>query len=334
MRSDITMAKTAERLNPVTQEEWKLVNEFNRKITEEFLLESTQLSDKTLIQYESGLKIFFNWVRENLDNIPLTEIKGRDYLKYQNWLVRRGVSSSGVKFKRAAVSSLNGYIITYYEDKYPMFKNFITKKIANPPAAFVHEKQPMIREEFALVLKTLEEKEEWQKIAYLKFTYISACRREESRQILKEIANYSPIVKIKEDREVVYYNTHDCRCKGRGKVGKVRKLQFNQDAMTAIKKWLEVRGDDDCPYLFVHKTKDGVATQVGESTFNGWCHQFGEIIGRRVHPHQLREQRATDIVVYEGKDIKGAQKLLGHEQSATTEIYVIRNSDEDIEDVF
>jgi integrase len=191
----------------------------------------------------------------------------------------------------------------------------------------------MNREEFTLLLKILEEKEEWQKIAYLRFTYISACRREESRQILKEITNYSPIIKNRDDREITYYNTHDCRCKGRGKVGKIRKLQFDQDAMNAIKKWLEIRGEDDCPYLFVHKDKTGVR-QVGESTFNGWCNQFGEIIGRRVHPHQLREQRATDIVVYEGKDIKGAQKLLGHEQSSTTEIYVIRNNDEDIEDVF
>jgi len=328
------MAQSVERMPSITNEQWLLVSDFNRKITEEFILESTQLSNQTLTQYESGLRIFFNWVRENLDNIPLTEIKGRDYLKYQNWLTRRGVSASGVKFKRAAVSSLNGYIITYYEDKFPMFKNFITKKIANPPKAFVHEKNPMNMEELELLIKVLEEKEEWQQIAYLRFTYISACRREESRQILKEVANYSPVIKNRDGREIIYYNTHDCRCKGRGKVGKIRKLQFDQDAMNAIKKWLEVRGEDDCPYLFVHKTKAGVTSQVGESTFNGWCNEFGVIVGRRVHPHSLRESRATNIVVYEGKDIKGAQKLLGHEQSSTTEIYVIRNSDEDIEDVF
>lgn len=327
------MAEIADKLSPVTDEQWALCNEFNRKITEEFLLESTQLSDKTLKTYESALKIWFNFVRENLDNMSLLDIKGRDYLKYQNFLVRRGMSSSGIKFKRAAISSLNGYIITYYEDKYPMFKNFITKKIANPPKAFVHEKQPMNKEEWDLLISTLEKKEDWQKIAYLKFTYASACRRGESRQLLKEVINYEPIKKIKDDKEIIYYQTHDTRCKGKGKIGKVRKLQFDQEAMDAIKKWLEFRGDDNCPYIFVAK-HNGEYQQVAETTFNDWCVYFGKIIGRRVHPHQLREQRATDIVVGEGKDIKSAQKLLGHESSTTTEIYVIRNEDEDIDDVF
>lgn len=327
------MSEIADKLPPVTDEQWSLVNDFNRKITEEFLLESTQLSSKTLKTYESALKIFFNYVREYLDNMSLLEIKGRDYLKYQNWLVRREMSPSGIKFKRAAISSLNGYIITYYEDKYPMFKNFITKKIANPPKAFVHEKKPMNKDEWELLLKTLEEREEWQKIAYLKFTYATGCRRGETRQLLKEVVNYTPVVKNKDGKEIRYYNTHDIRCKGRGKIGKVRKLQFDQDALDAINKWLEARGEDNCPYVFVTNYCKSI-NQVAEGTINQWCTYFGEIIGRRVHPHQLREQRATDLVVGEGKDIKKAQKLLGHEQSSTTEIYVIRDGDEDIDDVF
>lgn len=327
------MAKIADKLPPVTDEQWALCNEFNRKMTEEFLLESTQLSDKTINAYRSALRIFFNWVRENLDNISLLEIKGRDYLKFQNFLVRRGLSSSAIKFKRSVISSLNEYIITYYEDKHPTFKNFITKKIAVPPKQFVHEKKPMNEEEWNLLISTLEQEEEWQKIAYLKFTYSTGCRRAETRQLLKEVINYEPIKKIKDGKEIIYYQTHDIRCKGRGKSGKIRKLMFDQEAMDSIKKWLEVRGEDDCPYVFVTKYR-GQYKQVGETTFNDWCEQFSEIIGRRVHPHQLREKRATDIVVNEGKDIKAAQKLLGHESSSTTEIYVIRDDDEDIDEVF
>jgi integrase len=327
------MAEIVEKLPAVTDEQWKACNDFNRKITEEFILESTQLSEKTLEGYYSALKIFFNWVRENIDNISLLDIKGRDYLKFQNYLVRRGMSSSAIKFKRASISSLNGYIITFYEDKYPMFKNFITKKIANPPKAFTHEKKPMNKEEWDLLISKLVEQEEWQKIAYLKFTYASGCRRAESRQLLKEIVDYQPIVKNKDGKEIIYYQTHEIRCKGKGKVGKVRKLQLDQEAMDAIKKWLEIRGEDDCPFIFISHY-DKKINQVSPQTFNRWCMEFGEIIGRRVHPHQMREQRATDLVVGEGKDIKKAQKLLGHEQSSTTEIYVIRNEDEDIDDVF
>jgi integrase len=272
------MSNIAEKLPPVTDEQWKLCNKFNREITEEFLQESTQLSDRTLDTYQSALKIFFNWVRENLDNMSLLDIKGRDYLKFQNYLVRSGMSSSGIKFKRAAISSLNGYIITYYEDKYSTFKNFITKKIANPPKAFVHEKKPMNKEEWDLLIKTLEERGEWQKIAYLKFTYAAGCRRGESRLLLKEIVNYKPIVKHKDGKDIIYYQTHDIRCKGHGKIGKVRKLQFDQDAMDAIKKWLEVRGEDDCPYVFISHYEKQI-NQVSPQTFNRWCNEFSKIIG-------------------------------------------------------
>jgi site-specific recombinase XerC len=336
------MAKIADRLPDVTDKQWALVNEFNRKITEEFLNESTQLSPKTLIQYKSSLRIFFWWVYENCEDKSLLNIKSRDFLKYQNFLVRRGMSSAAVRLKRAAVSSLNGYIITYYEDVYSTFKNFITKKISAPPRSDVHEKKPMNDDEWNFLLKALEEREEWQKIAYLWFTYSAGCRRAETRQLLKEVINYSIITKektvknqdgTKELKTSRYYQTHDIRCKGKGTVGKVRKLQFSEEAMNAIKKWLEVRGNDDCPYVFVVRYNG--LNQASEGVFNDWCkNDFANVIGRRVHPHQLREKRATDMVLNENKNVKAAQALLGHEQSSTTEIYIIRDSSEDIEDAF
>jgi len=306
------------------------------------LNESTQLSPKTLNSYKSALRQFFWFVKENLENRSIIELKGRDYLKYQNSLIRRDMSYSAIKFRRSTISSLNNYIVLYYEDKFPTFKNFITKAIASPPRSFVHEKKPLNAEEYDMLIKALEEKEEWQKIAYLKFAYATGCRRAESRQLLKEVVNYEMVikeVKIKNengDEEIKtakYYVTHDIRCKGKGKVGKVRKLQFDEAAMEAIKKWLEVRGEDDCPYVFACRC-GGNMKQTSETTFNAWCHDFSEIVGRRVHPHQMREKRATDMVVVEGKSIKAAQKLLGHQSQETTNIYVIRDDEDDSDEAF
>ena len=69
--------------------------------------------------------------------------------------------------------------------------------------------------------------------------------------------------------------------------------------MDALKKWLEVRGDDDCPYMFVVKTKDGSKVrQIGYSAFNDWCiNEFSEIVGRRTTPHTSEEAERPILYV-------------------------------------
>ena len=332
-----------ERVEEVTPEKWALCNEYNRNIVDEFLMNSPQLSPKTIASYRSNLRIWFNWVREHLNNIPQYEIKSRNYMMFQNWLISKKHSSSDLTNKRAAISSLNNYIVMYYSDVYPMFHNFIVRGMPKPEKKFVREKVPPTKSEMEMLYKTLEEREEWQKIAYLKFTFSTGCRREESRLLLKEVVNYEPVIKTKEvenengekiPTEVKYYQTHKIRCKGKGETGKIRKLKFNQDTMDAIKKWLEVRGDDDCPYVFVTKYR-GQVKQVGETTLNNWCSKdFAEIIGRRFHPHILREGKATTSVVEDGKSIESVKNLLGHESTETTKIYVIRDEEEDVDELF
>ena len=338
------MGNVAKHSDEITDEMWNSVNKFNRDMVQEFLENQTHLSKKTLIQYESGLKIYFNWVKENLNDKNCVEIKKKEYLKYQNYLTRRGLSESAIKFKKSCVSAFNNYIMFMYEEEYPTFRNYVTSEMRVVSTGYVHEKQPLTPDEYVKLCKVLEEKEDWQKLAYVMFSYSTGCRRAEARQLLKEITDYKPqkkIVKVLDDngdeieKESIAYKTHDIRCKGRSVVGKVRKLQFGEDVMFAIKKLLEVRGEDDCEYVFVTK-KNNEYKQVSEITFNQWCtNTFSKIIGRRIHPHLFRESRATNLVVFEGKSLETAQKLLGHESSETTsKHYVIRDDEDDAFDAF
>ena len=333
----------AKKIPPVTKEEWNEVNEDNKNIVEEYLDSLVNLSDETIKQYTSSIKIYFRWIKDNCKNISFDKIKSRDYLRYQNYLTKLGLSSSAIKFKRSTVSAFNDFIITFYNDLYPTFHNYITKQIKTPPPAFVHPKEPLTIEEINKLADYLEKNEKWQELAYLLYTYSCGCRKTESRLLLKEVVNYKPVIKNKEvvnekgkkeNKEIKYYVTHEIRCKGAGKTGKIRKLKFDQRAMDALKKWVEVRGEDDCPYMFVTKY-DGKIKQCSGSTFNYWCHHiFEPVIGRRIHPHLFRESKATNLVVYENKDIKVAQSLLGHAQSSTTEIYVIQDDTNDADDAF
>jgi site-specific recombinase XerD len=325
------------KIEEVTDDFWaNEVNEYNKELIEEFLSQE-HLSKQTLKQYESGLKIFAKWVHDFARNKDVTDLKPRDALKYQNWLISKGLSSSAIKFKRSAVSSLCGFIEVYYNDEHPNFRNIFTKAIPNVAKNKVKEKIPLTTKEIEKIVKVLTKKQDWQKIAYIWFTYSTGCRREESRQLLAEVKDYKRLTD-KEGNEKAFYVTHNIRAKGRGKEGKVRKFAFDQKAMDAIKKWLEYRAEqvenDDCPYVFVSKTKDGYK-QLSANTFNLWCQEFSKILnGKPVHPHLFRSSRATNAVIEEGKDIKSVQKLLGHESSQTTEIYVVRDDSDDLDDLF
>jgi len=333
-----------EKLNAVTKEEWLACNEFNRNMRDEFIENSTELSPQSLKAYTSNLQIWFNWVRQYCNNKRQIDIKSKEYLKYQNWLINKGHSSSDIHNKRSAISSLNNYILVYYEEEYSTFRNFINKAVKQPETAFVNEKIPPTKAEMVMIIDKLENsniKDKWQKIAYLKFTWETACRRSESSQILKDIINSKPIEKtimvknedgIEEEKQVKYYLTPKIRCKGKGKTGKIRRLKFSDYSMDALKKWVEFRGEDDCEFMFVVNYNGGLK-QVGESTFNQWASScFTKLLGRRFHPHILRESRATTIVVEDKKNIETAQRLLGHNSSETTRIYVCKDDDEEESD--
>ncbi len=324
----------SKKIEEVTDEFWKNeVNETNKNLIEDFLSQG-HLSKQTLKQYESALKIFAKWVHDHARNKDITDLKPRDALKYQDWLIGKELSSSAIKFKRSAVSSLCGFIEVYYNEEYPKFRNIYTKAIPNVAKNNVKEKVPLTTKEINKLIKELKKRGELQKLAYVYFIYVTGCRREESRQLLKEIITYEK-AKYKDGKEKPYYLTHHIRAKGKGREGKVRKFKFDDQAMDAIKKWINYRNtqveNDDCPYVFVSKKKDGYK-QLSANTFNLWCEEFSEILGGRpVHPHLFRSSRATNAHLEEGKDIKAIQKLLGHNSSQTTELYIVRD-DSDLDD--
>lgn len=328
--------KMAKKIEEVTQHFWdNEVNPENRQIIEDFLNDKQELSPATRKQYTSALKIFAKWIHETNrrgEDRLITDLKIRDALRYQNWLISKDLSPNAIKLKRSAVSSLCDHIEAFYSDIYPDFRNIFTKAVKSVPKANKKAKEPLTKKELDILIKALEDECEYQKLAYLLYTYSTGCRREESRQLLKEVANYDKVVNKKGEVKN-YYRTHEIRAKGKGREGKVRKFEFDEKTMQAIRKWMEIRGEDDCPYLFVSKTKDSYR-QLSPNTFNLWCEKFSKILGKKVHPHLIRSTRATIANQEDGIDIKKIQKILGHESSQTTEIYIVRDDSDDIDDLY
>lgn len=120
------------KIKPITEEQWALCNEWNRKVLDDFLNQSPLLSEQSKKVYRSNLMIWFNWVRENLNNKPQYEIKPAEYLKFQTWLIINGHGPADVNNKRAAISSLCNYIEENYIDTFPKFKTCITHGVGRP----------------------------------------------------------------------------------------------------------------------------------------------------------------------------------------------------------
>lgn len=329
------LRERAKKLEEVSQEQWLQVEEFNREKVEEFLMESTQLSDKSLIQYRSALKIFYYWVHTSLKDKKIFEIKKKDFMRFQNMLVRRGMSSSGIKLKRSSVSSMNKYLINFYEDDedFATFRNFV-EGVPNPVLSKTYEKVVLTKDEIDLICKSLEESKQYQELAAFYMLYMAGCRRSELIQVRKSIMEHEYVKDPKTGEVKNYYMTHNIRGKGKGELGEQYPLLFDDNVKRYLKMWLDERGEDDCEYIFVSKRKDSVS-QINPSAVNYWFAEIiSDIVGRRINPHITRSSRSTHILE-SGLDIKKAQKLLRHKDSSTTEkFYDLRQDKDDMADVF
>lgn len=325
----------------LTKQYLESANPKNKELVQDYLENSTELSDKTLKQYKSALEIWISYINKFLNNKNLYEVRPIEFQKYLNWLYKNGLYEAGIKMKRSAISSLNEYMILYYGDleEYKTFRNFVTKAVKTPATGKRRVKIPLTTEEFKKLCEYLEEHEEWQKLAYFKFTYSTACRREESRQLLKEVVDYPPIlkkVKLRDENgqeyvaDVKKYKTNLIKTKGKKSKEKV-KLSFDEETLMALKKWLEVRGEDDCEYMFISgKTNPH---QIGMRTFEDWCTQLSDVIGRKIYPHLLRSSRATNLFL-EGKSVEAISRLLGHKDISTTKIYIVKDDDDEDDEIF
>lgn len=335
MQYEDTVRNRAEKIEEVTDEQWESINPFNREKVEEFLYESVHLSPNSLKQYRSGLRIFYWWVEEVLHGKNLYEIKKRDFMRYQNSLVRRGVSSNGIKFKRSTVSSMNKYLINFYEDEeeFLTFRNFV-EGVPNPAPNVVYNKNPLSEDEVEKIKKTLLEDKEYQILAAFSSLYDTGARRSEILLLKKNINSYKKI-ENSEGEFTGIYRSHEVRTKGRGEQGLMRPLYLSEEAIGHIKLWLDYRGEDDCDFIFAAK-RNGVIQPISKSTVNYWFSEvISDIVGRRVNPHIVRSSRSTHLIAKSDGKLTQAQKLLGHKSSETTAQFYNLNKDEDtIEDMF
>ncbi|MBI5212249.1 MAG: site-specific tyrosine recombinase XerD [Nitrospirae bacterium] len=126
--------------------------------------------------------------------------------------------------------------------------------------------------------------------------------------------------------EVVSIKINDLNFEGgflrvMGKGSKERVVPMNQRAIEKIKKYLhELRPDllknKQSPYLFL----TGRGTPMTRQRFWQALKKFGIAAGVKLSPHSVRHSFATHLLEG-GADLRSVQKMLGHADISTTQIY-------------
>jgi integrase/recombinase XerD len=112
----------------------------------------------------------------------------------------------------------------------------------------------------------------------------------------------------------------------KGKGGKERLAPLNTHARAAVKRYLAVRpsflpaGDKANPWLFPSRGASGRLTPRRVAQLLDAAALTAGVDPARVSPHVLRHAFATHLLEG-GADLRAVQKLLGHADIATTQIY-------------
>ncbi len=112
------------------------------------------------------------------------------------------------------------------------------------------------------------------------------------------------------------------RVRGKGK--KQRTAPVGSTAITALKKYLELRRSDarsasfDQDALFVNKHGHRLSTRSVRRKLDKYLAEAG--LDPNISPHTLRHSFATHML-NNGADLRSVQELLGHQSLSTTQVY-------------
>lgn len=280
-------------------------------------LQTRNLSEETLYNYERDLKVFEIFLNEI--NTPFEKVDKKTILNYKAYLTSRDRKTPKSLFSKKRLSSFSINRMLSSLRSYLKFLTNIDYPIPLPPNAIElikTEKKLQRVGEFEDIKKFLEAPFQFEK------NKVIALR---NRAILETF--FSTGARIS---ELINIKLSDIDKSGRifikGKGRKERFVYLTPRAQRYIKKYLEIRGETDSPYLFVPYRGKNVNLKdkkISPNYLQEKLKKYRAWLGLNIPitPHSLRRAFAT-YMAEKGASPAALQILLGHESLDTTTRYV------------
>lgn len=312
------MARKTNRVLVTTQEEIAKINPCNIELMEDFInyMETTDHSPASIKVYKSNLNIFFVYLLKHSKNKDFVDIKKRDIMNFQNFLIKNGLSPARIRVLRSSISSLGNFIesILDEEEKWEDFRN-IVNKIPAPNLNAVREKTVISDDELEFLLEKLIERNKIQIATFVAFCAFSGARKSEMIQYKRSFFTDDSI-------KNGLYVTPEIRTKGKGVSGKrLQKYCIKSKVIKYLEMWdkerenLNITTDD----MFVVKREGGYRAASSDSVA-GWMKICGDILGKPVYCHSFRHLFVS-MLVRQNIPINIIKDIVGHNDSSTTELY-------------
>lgn len=306
------------------------VNKDNIRLAEDFYnyLRSVKRSETTIAGYTNDLEIFWAWNLQHNSNKFFCDVKKRDIVAYQGWLLNENKNSPArVRRLRATLSSLSNYIESVLDDEYPDFRNIINK-IEAPVNEPVREKTVLSDEQCQQLLDILCAKKKYKKACLLALAMFSGRRKAE---LVRFKVDY-----FTEDNVVfgsLYKTPEKIRTKGRGDGKMLTCYTMKKGFQPYFDLWMQQRQELGIESEWLFPDPDDPSQQMKVNTIDSWMVSFSKILGVPVYAHAFRHYFTTHLVK-SGIPETVVTEILGWADVSMCSVYVDMDADEQISQYF
>ncbi len=315
------------KMNSITSPELLAqVNPQNMELLKDFkdYLRSIQRSETTIAGYESDICIAFVWCLQHNENKFFIDWTKRNIVSYQNYLLQQNENSPArIRRLKASLSSMSNFIEAVLDDEFPTFRNIINK-VENPVNRPVREKTVWEDDELESLLKSLVDKEQYEKACYVALGMYSGRRKAELCRFRVSDFDDSRLV-----CDGALYKSMPIKTKGRGGGKLIPCYTLAKKFKPYLDMWLKYRNEYgvDSEWLFPDKLEPG--EHIKQSTINSWSVTFTRMTGRDFYPHALRHYFTTSLSKA-GIPDGVIQSIVSWESSDMVRLYTDIDADEQI----